>query len=57
MPAAQLVLATVMHIQESGDNEVIEDAVRDRRCQLVLVYMDAESPPLSKGTLVGPVPG
>ena len=34
-------------------DEVIEAAVMDRRWQLVLDCMNAEDPPVSKGTLVG----
>jgi hypothetical protein len=54
VPPAQLALATIVQAYAgASDDEVIEAAVMDRRWQLVLDCMDAERPPLSKGTLVG----
>jgi hypothetical protein len=54
VPPAQLALATIVQAYTgASDDEVIEATVMDRRWQLVLDCMDAESPPFSKGTLVG----
>jgi Transposase domain (DUF772) len=54
VPPAQLALATIVQAYAGvSDDEVIEATVMDRRWQLVLDCMDAESPPFSKGTLVG----
>jgi IS5 family transposase len=54
VPPAQLALALVLQAYTGvGDDEVIEATTMDRRWQLVLDCLDAETPPFSKGTLVG----
>ena len=54
VPPARLALATILQAYTgASDDEVIEAAVMDRRWQLVLDCMDAETAPFSKGTLVG----
>jgi len=53
-PPAQLALATLLQAYTGvSDDEVIEATVMDRRWQLVLDCLDCETPPFSKGTLVG----
>jgi hypothetical protein len=48
VPPAQLALATIVQAYTgASDDEVIEATVMDRRWQLVLDCMDAESPPFS----------
>jgi hypothetical protein len=53
VPPAQLALATLLqaYTQVSAD-DVIEATTMDRRWQLGLDCLDAETPPFSKGTLV-----
>src|SRR5215210_2673707 len=54
IPPAQLALATILQAYTGvSDDEVIEATVMDRRWQLVLDCLDCETPPFSKGTLVG----
>jgi hypothetical protein len=54
VPPAQLALATILQAYMGvSDDEVIEVTLMDRRWQLVLDCLDCESPPFSKGTLVG----
>jgi len=51
---AQLALAVILQAYTGvSDDEVIEALVMDRRWQLVLDCLDAESAPFAKGTLVG----
>jgi len=51
---AQLALAVILQAYTGvSDDEVIEALVLDRRWQLVLDCLDAESAPFAKGTLVG----
>jgi DDE family transposase/transposase-like protein DUF772 len=53
VPPAQLALATLLQAYtQVSDDEVIEATTMDRRWQLVLDCLDAETPPFSKGTLV-----
>jgi hypothetical protein len=53
VPPAQLALATLLQAYtQVSDDEVIEATTMDRRWQLVLDCRDAETPPLSTGTLV-----
>src|SRR5215475_11156167 len=53
LPPAQLALATLLQAYtQVSDDEVIEATTMDRRWQLVLDCLDAETPPFSKGTLV-----
>src|SRR5918997_6394231 len=53
IPPAQLALATILQAYTGvSDDEVIEATLMDRRWQLVLDCLDAETPPFSKGTLV-----
>jgi hypothetical protein len=53
IPPAQLALATILQAYTGvSDDEVIEACVMDRRWQLVLDCLDAETAPFSKGTLV-----
>jgi transposase len=54
IPPAQLALATILQAYTGvSDDEVIEATVMDRRWQLVLACLECETPPFSKGTLVG----
>ncbi len=54
IPPAQLALATILQAYTGvSDDEVIEATVMDRRWQLVLDCLECETPPFSKGTLVG----
>ncbi len=54
VPPAQLALALILQAYTgASDDEVIEACVMDRRWQLVLDCLDADRPPISKGTLVG----
>ena len=54
IPPARLALALILQAYTGvGDDEVIEATVMDRRWQLVLDCLDCETPPFSKGTLVG----
>jgi hypothetical protein len=53
IPPAQLALATLLQAYtQVSDDEVIEATTMDRRWQVVLDCLDAETPPFSKGTLV-----
>jgi hypothetical protein len=53
VPPAQLALATLLQAYpQVSDDEVIEATTMDRRWQLVLDCLDAETPPFSHGTLV-----
>ena len=53
VPPAQLALATILQAYTgASDDEVIEASVMDRRWQLVLDCIEAETPPFSKGTLI-----
>jgi transposase len=53
IPPAQLALATILQAYTGvSDDEVIEASVMDRRWQLVLDCLEAETSPFSKGTLV-----
>lgn len=53
VPPAQLALATLLQAYtQVSDDEVIEATTMDRRWQMVLDYLDCETPPFSKGTLV-----
>src|SRR5438270_1700849 len=53
IPPAQLALATLLQAYTgASDDEVIEATTMDRRWQLVLVCLDAEESPFSKGTLI-----
>lgn len=53
IPPAQLALATILQAYTgASDDEVIEAATMDRRWQLVLDCLDAEEPPISRGTLI-----
>jgi transposase len=53
IPPAQLALATILQAYTGvSDDEVIEATLMDRRWQLVLDCLDADTPPFSKGTLV-----
>ena len=53
VPPAQLALATLLQAYVGcSDDEVIEATTMDRRWQLVLDCLDAQTPPFSKGTLV-----
>jgi len=53
VPLAQLALATLLQAYtQVSDDEVIEATTMDRRWQMVLDYLDCETPPFSKGTLV-----
>lgn len=53
IPPAQLALATILQAYTgASDDEVIEALTMDRRWQLVLDCLEAEEPPLSKGTLI-----
>lgn len=54
VPPALLALALILQAYTGvSDDEVIEATLRDRRWQLALDCLDAETPPFSKGTLVG----
>lgn len=54
VPPAQVALATILQAYTGvSDDEVIEATVMDRRWQLVLDCLDCQTPPFSKGTLVG----
>lgn len=54
IPPAQLALATLLQAYTGvSDDEVIEATTMDRRWQLVLDWLDRETAPFSKGTLVG----
>src|SRR5439155_17088330 len=54
IPPAQLALATILQAYTgASDDEVIEATLMDRRWQLVLDCLECETPPFSKGTLVG----
>lgn len=53
MPPAQLALATLLQAYtQVSDDAVIEATTMDRRWQLGLDCLDAETPPFSTGTLV-----
>ncbi len=53
IPPAQLALALILQAYTGvSDDEVIEATTMDRRWQLVLDCLDAETPPFSKGTFV-----
>src|SRR5215813_3422172 len=53
VPPAQLALATIVQAStQVSDDEVIEATTMDRRWQLMLDCLDAETSPCSKGTLV-----
>lgn len=53
VPPALLALALILQAYTGvSDDEVIEATLMDRRWQLVLDCLDAETPPFSKGTLV-----
>src|SRR5918997_6158931 len=53
IPLAQLALALILQAYPGvSDDEVIEATTMDRRWQLVLDCLDAETPPFSKGTFV-----
>ena len=53
VPPAQLALALILQAYSGvSDDEVIEATTMDRRWQLVLDCLDADTPPFSKGTLV-----
>src|SRR5919202_1465809 len=53
VPPAQLALALILQAYTGvSDDEVIEATTMDRRWQLVLDCLDAETPPFSKGTFV-----
>src|SRR5919206_1034293 len=53
VPPAQLALALSLQAYSGvSDDEVIEATTMDRRWQLVLDCLDADTPPFSKGTLV-----
>jgi transposase len=54
IPPAQLALALILQTYTGvSDDEAIEATVMDRRWQLVLDCLDCQTPPFSKGTLVG----
>jgi hypothetical protein len=58
VPPAQLALATIVQAYTGvSDDEVIEATVMDRRWQLVLDCMDAESPPFLRVPWWGSGPG
>lgn len=53
IPPAQLALAVILQAYTRvSDDEVIEATLMDRRWQLALDCLDAETPPFSKGTFV-----
>ncbi len=53
IPPAQLALALILQAYTGvSDDEVIEATTMDRRWQLVLDCLDAETAPFSKGTFV-----
>jgi len=53
VPPALLALALILQAYTGvSDDEVIEATLMDRRWQLALDCLDAETPPFSKGTLV-----
>jgi IS5 family transposase len=53
LPPAQIALALILQAYTGvSDDEVIEATTMDRRWQLVLDCLDAQTPPFSKGTFV-----